>query len=144
MGADAELLDALPLRDGAGAGRPHREFPLDDYGTFPYGAFFPDGSRFAFVAAAPGRAARLYVQPVSGGAAAPISPEGLTTGRIYVSPDARSVAAVGPDERVHLYPTAGGTPIDLPGSERGDTPGGLRPTGRPSMSPWSGTRAASR
>ena len=47
------------------------------FGSVIYGAFFPDGNRFVFEANAPGRGARLYVQAVSGGAATPISSEGI-------------------------------------------------------------------
>ena len=107
-----------------------REFPPDDYGQTANSDFFPDGSKFAFVGAQPGHGARLYVQSVSGGAAAPISAEGLNTGRVFVSPDARFVAAVGPDLTIHLYPTGGGNPVDLAGSRPGDSAGGFTADGK--------------
>jgi eukaryotic-like serine/threonine-protein kinase len=111
------------------AGQP-RTFPKDSFGNSPYGAFFPDGKRFVLVAAEPGKAARLYVQSIEGGPAKPISAEGLTQSRIFVSPDARFVAAVGPDLRVHLYPADGGTVVDLAGSEPGDAPSGWTADGK--------------
>jgi eukaryotic-like serine/threonine-protein kinase len=111
------------------AGQP-RTFPKDSFGNSPYGAFFPDGKRFVLVAAEPGKAARLYVQSIEGGPAKPISGEGLTQSRIFVSPDARFVAAVGPDLRVHLYPADGGTVVDLAGSEPGDAPSGWTADGK--------------
>ena len=107
-----------------------RELPTDPYGSTAYGDFFPDGSKFAFVGAPAGHGSRVYVQPVSGGAAAPISAEGINPGRLIVSPDARFVAASGPDLAVHLYPTAGGTPVDLSGSLPGDNPGGFTADGK--------------
>jgi eukaryotic-like serine/threonine-protein kinase len=107
-----------------------RELPTDPYGLTPYGAFFPDGSRFAFVGASPGHGSRIYVQSVSGGAATPISAEGVNPGRISVSPDGRFVAATGPDQSLHLYPTAGGAPIDLTNSRSGDAPGGFTADGK--------------
>ena len=98
---------------------------------FPnYGAFFPDGSRFVFEANAPGHGARLYVQALSGGAPAPISAEGINYSRLFVSPDARWIAALGPDRRIHLYPSMGGSPTDLPASEVGDFPAGWTADGR--------------
>ena len=111
------------------AGQP-RTFPKDSFGNSPYGAFFPDGKRFVLVAAEPGKAARLYIQSIEGGPAKPISAEGLTQTRIFVSPDARFVAAVGPDLRVHLYPADGGTVVDLAGSEPGDAPSGWTADGK--------------
>ena len=107
-----------------------KEFPPDPYGATSYGDFLPDGSKFVFAASESGRGTRLYVQSVSGGAAAPISSEGLNAGRLFVSPDGRFVAAVGSDLAVHLYPTAGGDPVDLPGSVPGDSPSGFTPDGK--------------
>ena len=107
-----------------------RELPADSYGASAYGDFFPDGSKFAFVGASSGHGARVYVQAVSGGAAAPITAEGINPGRIFVSPDARYVAAIGPDLVVHLYPVAGGTPLDLSGSQTGDNTSGFTADGR--------------
>ena len=52
------------------AGQP-RLLPPDGFGNTPYAAFFPDGKRIAFVAAAPGHGARLYVQSLDGGPAKP-------------------------------------------------------------------------
>jgi len=111
------------------AGQP-REFPPDDFGNTPYGAFFPDGSRFAFEGAVPGHGTRLYVQAISGGAAAPVSPEGLNASRVFVSPDSRLIAAIGPDLAVHLYPTSAGSPIDLAASKPGDSPAGFTADGK--------------
>jgi hypothetical protein len=107
-----------------------REFPPDPFGPTSYGDFFPDGSKFVFVGAVPGHGSRLYVQTVSGGAATPVTAEGLNPGRVLVSPDARLVAAIGPDLAVHLYPTEGGTPVDLSGSMPGDTPAGFTADGK--------------
>jgi hypothetical protein len=39
-----------------------------------------------------------------------------------VSPDGRFVIATGPDQRIYLYPLAGGEPTPLPGSTPGDIP----------------------
>jgi hypothetical protein len=107
-----------------------REFPPDSFGATSYGDFFPDGSKFAFVAAVAGHGGRVYVQSVSGGAAAPITAEGINPGRLFVSPDGRYVAASGPDLAVHLYPATGGTPVDLPSSLSGDNACGFAADGK--------------
>jgi Tol biopolymer transport system component len=107
-----------------------KTFPPDDFGRTAYGAFVPDGSKFVFVGSPPGRGNRLYVQDVAGGAPRPISEEGLIEARSIVSPDARWVAAIGPDNKVHLYPLAGGTPTDLEASKTGDSPAGWAADGK--------------
>jgi Tol biopolymer transport system component len=111
------------------AGQP-RELPTDSFGVTTYGAFFPDGSRFAFIGAAPGHGSRVYVQAVAGGPATPIGAEGVNPGRVSVSPDGRFVVALGPDLALHLYPTAGGAPIDLAASHVGDEPAGFTADGK--------------
>ena len=111
------------------AGQP-RPLPPDGFGNLPYGAFFPDGKRIAFVAAAPGHGARLYVQSLDGGAAKAISGEGLNQGRIFISPDGERIAAIGPDLKVHVYPVNGGAPVDLAASETHDYPAGWTADGK--------------
>ena len=111
------------------AGQP-RTFPKDSFGNSPYGVFLPDGTRFVFVAAEPGHGSRLYVQSVETGPAKPMSAEGLAQSRIFVSPDGRVVAAIGPDLKVHLYPVDGGPVVDLAGSLSGDSPAGSTADGR--------------
>jgi Tol biopolymer transport system component len=115
----------VPVR----AGQPRR-FTPDSLGVTAYGAFFPDGARFAFTGNAPGKGTRLYVQALSGGPPRPVSGEGVNPGRIFVSPDARWIAAVGPDTRIHLYPSAGGSPKDLPASRPRDYPAGWTADGK--------------
>jgi serine/threonine protein kinase len=101
-----------------------RELPPDPYGVVLYGAFFPDGQRFVFEGNEPGKAARLYVQSLAGGAATAISAEGINYSRLFVSPDAKWVAALGSDRRINLYPSAGGSPMAITASSAGDLPAG--------------------
>jgi Tol biopolymer transport system component len=101
-----------------------RQLPNDPFGTVIYGAFFPDGQRFVFEANEAGKGARLYVQSLTGGAAAPISAEGITYSRLFVSPDARWIAALGSDRRIYLYPAAGGSPTAITASRADDLPAG--------------------
>ncbi len=116
----------VPVR----AGQP-RELSPDGLGHPTYGAFFPDGTRFVFESNAPGRGTRLYVQAVSGGAPRAVSEEGLNPTRIFVSPDGNWIAAVGPDFRIHLYPTDGGGPVrDLSESRANDFPAGWTADGK--------------
>jgi eukaryotic-like serine/threonine-protein kinase len=115
----------VPVR----AGQP-RAIPAGDFPQTPFAAFLPDGKRFVFPSALPGHGSRLYVQSIEGGKATAISGEGLNQSRVFVSPDGRFVAAVGPDTKVHLYPTAGGSVVDLAASQVGDYPSGWTADGK--------------
>ncbi|HTO75819.1 MAG TPA: protein kinase [Thermoanaerobaculia bacterium] len=115
----------VPVR----AGQP-RDFSPDGFGALLYGAFFPDGQRFAFEASLPGKGTRLYVQELAGGAARPISTEGINPSRNFVSPDGKWILAIGPDFRVHLYPADGGTPRDIDSSKPDDYPAGWTADGK--------------
>jgi Tol biopolymer transport system component/predicted Ser/Thr protein kinase len=85
--------------------------------------WLPDGKRFVFNAAAPGRPSRIYVQSIDGSPPVPVTPEGveLVRGGNQVSPDGRFVIAIheGP---AALYPLAGGSPIPIRGLLDGDLP----------------------
>ena len=115
----------VPVR----AGQP-RILPPDGLGRPAYGNFFPDGSKFAFAASAPGHGTRLYLQALSGGTPRAISEEGLNASRIFVSPDGNWVAAIGPDSRVRLYPSGGGSPRELAASKPDDYPAGWSADGK--------------
>ncbi|HEY3125006.1 MAG TPA: hypothetical protein VGK70_13215 [Thermoanaerobaculia bacterium] len=80
-----------------------------------FGAFFPDGKRVLFMGREPGRGNRLYVQAISGGTPLPVTSEGPFTGG-PISPDGRFVAALGPEGKVVLYPTAQGQTLAVPGA----------------------------
>jgi serine/threonine protein kinase/Tol biopolymer transport system component len=84
--------------------------------------FAPDGKRVLFLGQTPSGALRLYVQDVDGGAPRPISPEGMPSGPLAISPDARFVAARGPEGSVAVYAVDGGASRPLPGTAAGDSP----------------------
>jgi eukaryotic-like serine/threonine-protein kinase len=82
----------------------------------------PDGKQIVFSASERERGVRIYVRDFAGGKPRPVSPEGYRMFRHGVSPDGRFVIAAGPDQRVYLYPLAGGEPKPLQGSRSGDIP----------------------
>jgi Tol biopolymer transport system component len=91
--------------------------------TYQAAVFFPDGRRILSNGSEPGRRTRLWVQDVSGGKPRPITPEGVQMPRgAVLSPDGRTVAAIGPDGRPMLYPTEPGEPRHVPGLQNGETP----------------------
>ena len=64
----------------------------------------------------------LYLVPLDGGSATPISDGGVTPHALEVSPDDRFVAALALTEVLTLYPTDGGTPLPLPQFGKGALP----------------------
>jgi hypothetical protein len=78
----------------------------------------PDGERILFEGNEPGRAGRNWLQDVSGGKPAPITPEG-TVGH-SVSPDGKLLVAVDLEQRFWLYPIEGGQPRALSGVAPGE------------------------
>jgi dipeptidyl aminopeptidase/acylaminoacyl peptidase len=73
--------------------------------------FLPDGKRFVFLGAEPGKAARVWVQDLTGGPPRPITPEGVTG--ILPTPDGTRVMARDKGIRM-LYPLDGkGQPAPL-------------------------------
>ncbi|MCA1583197.1 MAG: hypothetical protein LC796_17780, partial [Acidobacteria bacterium] len=63
-----------------GAGQP-KTFPkdsIDRSGSVGFGAFLPDGKRIAFNGHETGKPPRVFVQGLDGGAARPVTPEGVT------------------------------------------------------------------
>jgi Tol biopolymer transport system component/predicted Ser/Thr protein kinase len=98
--------------------------------VYQWGALLPDGKRLVLTASEPGHGARIYVQALDGGKPRAITPEGYTTLQRTISPDGRTVAAVGPDRKIHLCPTDGGQPRPLPGAREDELPLGWTADGR--------------
>jgi len=84
--------------------------------------FHPDGKRLVFSGNREGEGTRLYTLEIEGGRTAPISPEGVHASAFAVSPDGRTVAAIGADQQGYLYPVGGGPPRPLAALERGEQP----------------------
>jgi hypothetical protein len=103
-----------------GAGEP-RPFPKDaiEHSSGPFGAFLPDGKRILFVGHEPGRPSRVFVQDLAGGAAKPITPEGVVAR--LLSADGRSLVTQTP-EGLALTPLEGGTSRPIPGVAPGERP----------------------
>jgi Tol biopolymer transport system component/predicted Ser/Thr protein kinase len=91
-------------------------------------AFLPDGKRFVFLGSEPGHGARLYVESLDDGKAQAFSMEGV--GSPVMSPDGQFVAARGPDQKVYLFPVAGGEPKSAAGVEAGEFPTAWSSDGR--------------
>ena len=111
-----------------GAGEP-KPFPKDsiEHGSGPFGDFHPDGKRILFVGHEPGRPSRVFVQDLAGGAAKPVTPEGVVAR--LLSPDGKLLVAQTP-EGLALTPVEGGPSRPIPGTAPGDRPLRLTADGR--------------
>ena len=110
-------LELLPV--GAGEARPVSLRGLQ--GCFAW-ELTPDQKRLVVLGNEPESGNRLYVVEIDGdGAPRAISPEG-TGSPIAVSPDGAAVAAMGPDQRVMVFPLQDGEPLSVGGCMAGERP----------------------
>ena len=109
---DGQQLSLVPT----GAGTP-RQFSTG-VGDSLWPQFFPDGKRILYAASTGSRPARLYAQPVDGGKAVPVSPEGYGGTMLprAVSPDGKRLAVTGPQGKLMMVNVDGGTPQPVPGA----------------------------
>jgi serine/threonine protein kinase len=103
-----------------GAGEP-RDLTKDNI-NHSWAHFFPDGKRILFTADEPGKGVRFYVYDLASGKSEAISTEGVNGTSFAISPDSQQIAAIGPDKKGYLYPTAGGDPKQIPGINQGELP----------------------
>ncbi len=92
--------------------------------------FMPDGKRLLITASEKGHGSRLYELPIAGGKPRAISPEGYRSQNSTMSPDGKTVAAIGPDRRYYLYPLEGGEPTAISGIAELEIPVGWTGDGR--------------
>jgi Tol biopolymer transport system component len=110
----------------------HRELAASGISPEQASAWFPDSRRFLFAGSEAGHGLRLFVQELDGGKPRPIGPEGVTAALpgFAISPDGKTVAAVGHDHKGILVPVDGGAVQPLPGLAEGEFPLRFSPDGR--------------
>jgi eukaryotic-like serine/threonine-protein kinase len=118
----------LLLPTGAGTVRRIERGDIQQYGFLIH--WTPDGKEVLFTGNEAGRAARCFVQNISGGRPRPVTPEGIS--RCQISPDGRLIAAskswglskpplqTKAGEAL-LYPIDGGAPRSIPGLQIGES-----------------------
>ncbi len=104
-----------------GAGEP-KPFPKDtlEHASGGFGSFLPDGKRIVFVGHEPGRPARVYVQDLAGGAARPMTPEGVVAR--LLSPDGATLLTQTQEGAMALVSLGGGPSRPISGLNPGDRP----------------------
>jgi Tol biopolymer transport system component len=84
--------------------------------------WFPDGTKFLFSGAEPGKGPRLYVEETQGGDPRPVTTEGTNVLNFALSRDGKLVAAVAADGKSYIYAISGGSPRTTPGIADGEVP----------------------
>ena len=95
----------------------HREIKTGGVSPEQAATWLPDNKSIVFAGSEPGHRLRLYVQSIDGGPPRAISPEGIVAALpgFAVSPDGKTVAAIGPERKAMLFPVDGGVPRELSG-----------------------------
>jgi len=92
----------------------------DDLINWQRAMWFPDGKRILLNGAEQGRGVRSYILDIEGGKPRPITPEGMVVR--LVSPDGQWLITSGPQQKLSLFPVAGGEPHLILGQTDGDEP----------------------
>jgi eukaryotic-like serine/threonine-protein kinase len=74
--------------------------------------FFPDGRHLLVSGNLPGKPLRLFVQPVNGGAPAPLNPD-VYLDFAVISPDGKQIAGLDENQKAAVVPASGGLPQEL-------------------------------
>ena len=116
------------LPTGPGQPKPLGKWKIE----YQWAVFFPDGRRILASGSEPGRPSRLFVQQISGGQPHAVTPEGVSfLNWQAISPDEKSIAAIGPDGRLAIYSVAqAAEPKPITGIDPDEIPIRWTPDGR--------------
>jgi eukaryotic-like serine/threonine-protein kinase len=84
--------------------------------------WLPNGKDLLLVGNEPGHGLRVYSQPIAGGKPRPITPEGLSSSTIVITPDGSGFAAMNESRQIVIYPLAGGKPVVCAGIQADERP----------------------
>ena len=122
--ADGTTIEFYPTGPGA-----PRSLPCKGMNCY-LPAFFPDGRRIAFFGVETGRGPKIFLTPVDAMAPKAISPEGVAFTTVFpISPDGRSIAALGIDAKPAIFSADGAPPRPISGTDVLDIPMRWTPDG---------------
>jgi serine/threonine protein kinase/dipeptidyl aminopeptidase/acylaminoacyl peptidase len=109
-----------------------RELPLEGVGPEQAAYWMPDGKNILYAGSESGHGIRLYLRSVDGSKPRAVSPEGIATALpgFAITPDGKSVAAIGPDRKAQIFPIDGGAARPIAGVQDGEFPLRFSPDGR--------------
>jgi Tol biopolymer transport system component len=111
-----------------GAGQP-RTFPKDAIDrTMTFAAFLPDGKGIVYTGQEPKKPPRVFVQDLQGGAARPVTPEGVIAS--LISPDGKLLLTWSEKQGFAVTPLDSGPSTPVGGFEPSDRPVGWTADGR--------------
>ncbi|HKD17995.1 MAG TPA: hypothetical protein VKG23_09000, partial [Thermoanaerobaculia bacterium] len=110
----------------------HREIKTGGVSPEQAATWLPDSKNIVFAGSEPGHRLRLYVQSIDGGQPRAVSPEGIIAALpgFALSPDSKTVAAIGPEHKAMIFALDGGAPRELVGVADGEFPLRYSPDGR--------------
>ncbi len=115
--------EAIPQLLPIGAGE-IRSLEIEGVAAQPGAMFLPDGSDLLIAGSQGGKGNQIFKVGIGGGAPEAVTPEGV--GFHYrsggVSPEGDALVAIGPDQRLTIYPLDGGEARILESSRPGDIP----------------------
>lgn len=109
-----------------------RDIPVEGIRMQPWADFLPDGTGLLIAGNRPDSGSQVFALDLDGGNLRAITPEGI--GFHYeggaVAPDGSTLATIGPEGGIELYPIGEGEPQSVAGSRLGDIPIQWSPDGR--------------
>ncbi len=91
--------------------------------------WLPNGKELLFVGNEAGHGLRVFRMPIDSGKPRPLTPEGLLSATIVITPDGSGFAAMNANRQTAMYSVAGGEPVICAGIQANERPYGFTADG---------------